>query len=351
MGDEVYHKLRERLDRTQGPFPATASGVELRILKKLFTPEEAAMALHLSHLPEPPSAIANRAGMDESQVAKVLESMALQGSILRARGGDKVFYFAIPFIVGVYEFHLNSLDRELAEMMEEYMPHLYSKWSGNKTKQVRVIPIEASIPAKLKVEPYHVMRELIMSNDKFAVANCICRKEKGLLGHKCERPHETCLAVGAGAYYSIENKIGREISREEAFQVLKTAEENALVLSPTNGQKIVNICCCCSCCCGVLKALKAQPKPALEIDSPFQAKIDKDLCSGCGECLERCQMEAIKEGDEYEVDLDRCIGCGLCVPTCPTEAVTMVMKPEQVVPPKHYIDTTITIMKERGVLK
>ena len=351
MSEEIYQKLRERLDNMHGPFPATPGGVEIKILKKLFTPEEANIAVHLSHLPEPVSAIADRVGMDESALEKKLDSMALQGSIMRARLGDKSFYFAIPFVVGVYEFHLNSLDRELAELIEEYMPHLHRKWNVSRTKQMRVIPVASSVPAKLKIEPFLQARELIKSSDKLAVAECICRKEKGLLGHKCERVHETCLTLGNGADLYITNSMGRKISREEALKILDLAEENALVLCPSNAQDITNICCCCSCCCGVLQSLKAQPKPAAEIDSAFQARIDKDLCSGCGECMERCQMEAIKEGDEYEVNLDRCIGCGLCVSTCPTEAITLVMKPEQVVPPKGYLDTSIAILKERGIIK
>ena len=352
MSEEIYKKLRERLDKLQGPFPATDSGVEIKILKKLFTPEEAEIVINLSHLPEAPATLAARMGKGEPEIAQLMDTMANKGSIFRLRPPDgRKLYYAIPFVVGIYEFHLGSLDRELAEMMEKYLVLLREHWNDVKTKQVRIIPVESSVPACIKIESYHQVRELIKKHKRFAVAPCICRKEMGLLGSKCNRPLETCLTFGPGADYYIENHIAREITMEEVFKILDQAEANALVLSPNNAQMITNICCCCSCCCGVLKTLKGLPKPAEAIDSAFQAKIDKDLCSGCGACLERCQMEAIKEGDEYMVDLSRCIGCGLCVSACPTESITMVARAEQKVPPRHYIETTMTILKEKGVIK
>ena len=352
MSDAIYQKLRERLDRLQGPFPATESGVEIKILKKLFTPEEAEIVINLSHLPEAPAAVATRMGKNEADVAAKMEAMARAGSIFRLRTPDgRLLYYAIPFVVGIYEFHLGSLNRELSELVEEYMPHLRTRWNQSKTKQARVIPIASSVEAGMKVETYHQVRELIKKHKRFAVAPCICRKEVGLLGGKCDRPIETCLTFGPGADYYIENGIAREITLEEVFKILDSAEANALVLSPNNAQMITNICCCCSCCCGVLKTLKSLPRPGDEIDSAYQAKIDKDQCTACGICLERCQMEAIKEGDSYEVDLARCIGCGLCVPTCPTEAVSMAPRAEQKVPPRHYIETTQCILKEKGIIK
>jgi ferredoxin len=350
MSDEIYQKLREHLDQLQGPFPATESGVELKILKKLFTPEQARLAMQLKHLPEPPAVIAARAGMPEAEAAEKLELMARQGSLFRLRAGDKVFYYAIPFVVGIYEFHLNSLDRELAELMEEYFPDLRKKWAVSQTKQMRVIPIAEAVPAGVSIAPYQRVRELVESNERFAVAQCICRKEEGLLGRKCNRPQETCLTFGPGADYYIENGLGRKITKEVALKILDMAEENALVLCPGNSQTLTNICCCCSCCCGVLKSLKAQPRPADAIDSAFSAKVAPDLCTACGLCLDRCQMEAIKEGDSFEVDLARCIGCGLCVTTCPAEAITLQPRPTQTTPPLHYIEATLTIMKERGLI-
>jgi Pyruvate/2-oxoacid:ferredoxin oxidoreductase delta subunit/DNA-binding Lrp family transcriptional regulator len=351
MAEDVYLRLREFLDNMPGGYPETDSGVEIRILKRFFTPEQAEMTMHLTPMPEPVPAIAERAGMDEEAAAELLETLAKEGNIMRIRIEDQPYYMAISFVVGIYEFHLKVMDREFAEMMEEYLPYLTEMFSGLKTQQLRVVPVESAIETVHEVETYDRVRDLVKEHEIFAVADCICRKEAGLLGHPCDRPIEVCLTFGMAAQYFIENELGREISMEECLEVLDLAEESALVLSPTNAQDFVNICCCCSCCCNMLKGLKTFERPADYAGSSFQAKIDPDLCTSCGTCLDRCQIDAIIEGDEYnEVDLARCIGCGLCVPTCPEEAIVMVAKAEVEVPPKNIVARDIKLATERGVI-
>jgi len=174
------------------------------------------------------------------------------------------------------------------------------------------------------------------------VAQCICRKEQGLLGKECTRPQETCLGFGDFAQFYIDNKWARAISKEEALRVLDLAEESALVLSPSNSQQLAAICCCCPCCCPILKYAKLMPRPADVVRSYYQAKIDPELCSACGQCTERCQMAAIREGkDSSEVIDEKCIGCGLCVSACPTEAIAMVAKSGMEAPPKEYFQDTL----------
>lgn len=350
MSDEVYCKLRDFLDRLPGGFPATDSGVEIRLLKRLFTPEEAALLIELKPLPEPVSAIAPRLGLTEKEAEEKLESLARQGSIFRVRRKGLAYYMALSFAVGIYEFHLNSIDRELSELMEEYIPHLRELWIKTRTKQLRVVPINSALDSAPAVGNYHQARELVKAQDYIAVAECICRKEQGLLGHECSRTHETCLTLGYSARYYVENGMGRRISVEEALEILDLAEKEALVLSPSNAEKTPNICCCCGCCCGILRGLKEMPRPADYVHSPFQARIDPDLCSACGTCVERCQVDAIIEDEVMEVDTGRCIGCGLCVPTCPEDAISLVEKPDQDPVPKDMVDMGVRILKDRGLL-
>ena len=93
------------------------------------------------------------------------------------------------------------------------------------------------------------------------------------------------------------------------------------------------------------------PRPADRVHSYYQAKIDSELCSACGQCIERCQMAAIKEGeDSSEMIEGRCIGCGLCVSTCPTEAISMVAKSGMEAPPKGFEDTLQKIEAERRAI-
>jgi Na+-translocating ferredoxin:NAD+ oxidoreductase subunit B len=351
MPDEVYHRLREFLDGLPGGFPATDTGVEIELLKRYFTPEEAELAILLQSLPEPVTAIAERAGMDESEAADMLESMARQGSIYRLRINDEPYYMSLQFLIGIYEFHLNAMDRELAELLEQYLPYLDRFWGTLESRQQRVVPVEAAIDTTTSVATYDLIREQIKEQDLIAVADCICRKEKILLGKGCGHPLENCLTFGVGAQYYIENGIGRQISVEECLRILDEAEANAMVLAPTNAQAFMNICLCCGDSCNMLRALKSYERPADHAFSSFQAAIDPDLCVSCETCLERCQVLAIVEGDDcMEVDLGRCIGCGLCVATCPEGAITMVAKPGAKEPPANFLEMQMKMSAERGLL-
>jgi formate hydrogenlyase subunit 6/NADH:ubiquinone oxidoreductase subunit I len=115
----------------------------------------------------------------------------------------------------------------------------------------------------------------------------------------------------------------------------------------------MNICCCCGCCCGVLRAIKSFPKPAALVASAFVAALDTATCGGCGTCVERCQMQALKITDgTAALDLDRCIGCGLCVSTCPTGSLELRRKPEPEQPevPKDGVRAAIQLARARGKL-
>ena len=130
------------------------------------------------------------------------------------------------------------------------------------------------------------------------------------------------------ADYYIDNGLGREITREEAEQVLLKAEESGLVhcSSNHNGQKIF-ICNCCGCFCKALAAITKYENPGLITKSNFYAAVDTETCDGCEACPDRCQVEAIHMADDIAViTLEKCIGCGLCVSTCPTESIRMVHK-------------------------
>jgi electron transport complex protein RnfB len=350
VAEDVYTRLREFVDRLPGGLPESGSGVEIKLLQKFFTPEEAEFFMQLNQYPEPATAIAARAGMDEQKAAEMLESMASKGCIFRLRINGQPYYMAMSFVVGMYEFHLKSMDRELAELMEEYFPYLTDSASRIAAKQMRVVPVGEAVDIVQEVGTYDRIREMVKSYDEIAVADCICRVEKGVLGQECERPMETCLVFGVAAQYYIENGLGRKIDIEECQKILDRAEESALVLCPSNAQEFAHICCCCSCCCGMLAGLRRLERPADHALSSFQASIDPDLCVACGTCLDRCQIEAIVEGDDFmEVDLTRCIGCGLCVSTCPEDAASLVPKPSSEAPPANVMEMTLRISRERGL--
>ncbi|MBU1450102.1 MAG: 4Fe-4S dicluster domain-containing protein [Proteobacteria bacterium] len=332
MTTDVFQKLAHHLDSLPGGFPPTEDGVELKILKKLFTPEQAELALCCTLIPEEARVIARRAGLGVEEAKARLEEMVDQGLILGMYPpGREPLYMAAQYVIGIWEYNVNNLDPELVELMNAYLPTLFEAGIWQKAPQLRTIPVGRSIEAKQHIMPYEEAENLIRQQKKILVAPCICRREHTMVGKGCDKPEEACLVFGSGAFYYLRRGVGREIGQEEALGILKKADEAGLVLQPSNAQKPLNLCCCCGCCCQVLKALKRQPRPADLAASPFVAAADPEECTGCGECLDRCQMEALSLDDEDKVvlDLGRCIGCGLCVSTCPSGALTLERKPEE----------------------
>lgn len=351
---DIYKKLAHHLDNLPGGFPSTESGVELRILRRLFTPDEAQMAVHLTVISEEAYVIARRIRLSPEETALRLEKMARKGLIYSLESeGKPPKYMAIHYVIGIWEFHVNELDPELVRDMEEYIPTLFNLDVWKKAPQLRTIPVGRSIPVQLDVMPYEKAEELVGSHKKILVAPCICRKERGLLEEGCDKPLESCLVMGRGVDYYRKNGIGRIIDQQEALSILREADKAGLVLQPSNSQKIVNICCCCGCCCGVLRTIKRHPRPASIVSSPFAATTDSDKCIGCAVCVKRCQTEALRlENDKVVLDVERCIGCGLCVSTCPSGALTLARKPESEQPevPRNMIESYLNLSRVRGKL-
>ncbi len=345
MPEETYTRLREYLDRTPGGFPSTESGVELRILEKMFTPEDARLTMQLRLFPEPPSVISKRWGMTEDQAAEKLAEMAQKGLIIRIHSGKQDFYQSTQYQVGFLEFFVDTIDRDLAEMVMEFESHL----GDSVLQQHRVVPVGAAVDPASTIASYDRAKEIVKKQKLAAVAECICKKEQGLLGKECGKPHETCMSFGIGADHMIRTGKAREISIDEALKIIDRAEENAMILMPTNSRDIVHMCCCCSCCCALLRMLKAHDRPTDYVRSAFLVQKDPQRCTTCGTCVERCQMEAIFETDDgVEIDLARCIGCGLCVSTCPQGALSLVAREASPVP-ANYLNMLSELAKRRGL--
>jgi electron transport complex protein RnfB len=355
MATDAYQKLARHLDNLPGGFPATASGVEQRILRRLFTPEDAELALSLTLLAEEPRVIARRAGITAEDAARRLEAMEKKGLIFGIhKPGQPPRYAAQQFVVGIWEFQVNNLDAELVRDVDEYLTAMLDPAMWKQAPQLRTVPVGEAVGAELAVLPYERAEELVRAHSDFAVAPCICRREKRLVGEGCDKPLETCLTFGSSAAFYQRNGLGRAISKEEALEILRQAEKAGLVLQPGNSQDPDFICACCGCCCGVLRNLKRYPKPGKLVSSAFVATLNLETCQACGACTERCQMEALTlEGDKVILDVDRCIGCGLCVSTCPSDSLSLRRKPEPAQPyvPKDGAEAAIKLGQARGKMK
>jgi len=331
---DVYERLATRLDQLPQGFPATESGVELEILRKIFEPEEAEMALQVSPLPETAEAISKRLGRPFPQTRAILDDMARKGHIGSFKMGGQQVYRLVPFVVGIYEFQRRErLTKELAELFEEYAPVLSRKIGGYKPHLTRVIPINMKVKADLSVLQHEDIGQIIAKAKSFRVQDCICRREQGLLGNHCKHTLKSCLQYsmedGAFDYFKLDGDI---ITKEEALKIIDQAEKEGLVHTTYNVKEAIGgfLCSCCSCCCGLLRGLKEFHSPYTLAKSSYLAAINRESCLVCGLCKdERCPMDAIiEEDDGYRVLENRCIGCGVCVITCPSESITLVQRPE-----------------------
>src|SRR4030042_2708167 len=256
MPEEDYQRLREFLDQLPLGFPATPSGVEKKILKKLFTEEEARTAVLLSPLPEDTGRISARAGWEEGQLEEKLEKLSGKGLIYRARHEGKTYYNTAPFMIGIYEYSVEKMDDELASLYKQYYEEAYMEEMGaSDVPGFKVLPIGEPVQADLALFPLYDLVEQIKQARVISVAECICRKESRLTGEGCDHPRETCLSFGAAAEYYIENNIGREVTPEEAIAIVETADRAGLVHAGVNTEHLSNICNCCPCCCASMKGM------------------------------------------------------------------------------------------------
>ena len=344
--DAVYAKLQKHLDAQAVGFPSTPSGAEIRILKHIFTPREAEIAVCLSFRFEPLDVLFKRAAhlvSTPGELEEELEAIFKKGGVeMKMAGRDKLFCNS-PLIVGMYEMQLDRLTPEFMSDFRKYTSDIRFglDFLGTKLPQMRTIPVSRSISARHNVSTYDEVNALVGECEgPFVVMKCICREKRSLEGHSCDvtQREETCLAVGEMARSVLLSGKGREISRDEILDILEKNQKDGLVLQPSNTEEIDFICSCCGCCCGMLSIQKYLPRPMEFWSSNYYAVVDEELCDGCGTCQARCQVDAVRmeAGSKPAiVNLDRCIGCGLCVTTCFKKAITLAKKPVEVKPPEN----------------
>jgi NAD-dependent dihydropyrimidine dehydrogenase PreA subunit/DNA-binding transcriptional ArsR family regulator len=344
MYKDPYHRLASALDKLPNGFPRTESGVEIELLRRIFKPEEAELASHLTRDMESISEIAHRANLEEDEVERRLSSLAQRGLLRSAVKDGKPRYRLVPWIVGILETQVDTMDHSLAHLVEDYIhedgfverimkPHPYIH---------RVIPAQSATKSEW-ILPYDDVKKVIESSKTFSVYDCICRKQKDLIGaRKCDFPLDNCMR-----FSKIERPPNKhDISKEEALALLDETEKIGLVHTVSNVMEgLTYMCNCCICCCGILQNSSAV--------SNYFSTIEPESCIGCDLCEQRCQVKAISLKDNVAaVDLEKCIGCGLCVTGCPVGAARLQLKPEdkRVDPPKDLRVWEDQRLQNRGLL-
>lgn len=349
--NDAYAMLMERLG-----YPGST---RLRpILEYLMTPEQVQMVVAL---PGTPQEVAERTGFAVEKVRAELDALFFKGVIFPRGDFDKRenFRFARDTMqlhdANMATQHLDVVkDRKFFKMWYDFSINEWYPNVGNFMVQLpqplmRVVPAYKAIkdlPGVLPCEDFH---QILKAQELIAVVPCSCRYCTTAVGKHCaytkeeERWH--CLQFGRGAQYAITRGSGKKLSLDQVLQLLDEIEEDGLVHTWANNANMtgVNVSChCCRDCCMIYVPMdivsasigKAWAK------SRYQASVNLDDCTGCQDCIDRCQFDAIdmvkaQGSKKYKaaVDPDKCWGCGVCVVGCEPRALSLTaVRPVEHIP-------------------
>ncbi|MBC7325601.1 MAG: 4Fe-4S binding protein, partial [Moorella sp. (in: Bacteria)] len=286
--------------------------------------------------------IAAHSSLSKEQLEDILEGLCQRGVLFcdRTRDGKKRYAlhqvgYGFPqafFWKGEEAPHA----RKMADLIGKYFNRRVTReaYAGAATKAYRYVPVGTSLPHDLQaVYPYHMMEAVVRQARVFAVAHCPCRLVMRLRGKGCEHPLEVCLKFDEMAQYLIDRGLGREITGEEALEIIKKSEEAGLVHFVDNAANgVKHNCNCCGCACWNVGNIRRRKIPRDELMATyFLRDTDEDRCTGCGECAAVCPVEALTIKDGLPViDEEWCIGCGVCVTRCPSAAARLKPRPDKI---------------------
>ncbi len=362
MSDEVYLRLARALDALPNGFPETPSRVELQLLRKAFTEEEAELAGCMSRKYETVSEVAGRTGKPESNVKSLLDRLLPRRLIRRRVSGGREEYRLGPFVVGWYEALMGGEmrdDVEFATLFEQYMKEGGAeRILAPRPGVLGVVPARGSLRKEL-LQPYDDIDAHFARHERFGVIDCMCRIQRNLLGSKCSTPVKRCAFVGLPPQTPLSENV---LDRDQALKLFTQLEEEGHVhtgfygfTSGAETPQFVGCCNCCGDCCGVLRAINDWGVAEGPQRSNYRAVLKEEECVACGDCVERCQVHAITQDANgiAVICRERCIGCGLCVIRCPVDAIELepVSKDEWFDVPASFEEWEERRLKTLGMMK
>ncbi len=334
--DSPYRRLAHSLDALPNGFPPAEDSSDLRLLAKIFTPEEADLASQLLPELETVNEIAARLRLEMQAVMPLLKQMAQKGLITLGKTSEGRLGFSLmPFVVGIYEEQVGRIDAELAALFEAYYQKSFGKVLRVTPQLHRVIPVQQSVKNTMEVLPFESVTDLVDRMQSWGAMDCICRKQTALIGKGCKHPVDVCMMMSSRPDVFAGSDTVRALTHDQALETLRRAAEAGLVHCVSNNQRETwYICNCCTCSCGILRGMAELGIANAVARSAFVNWVDEDVCLGCGECVEACQFGALTlDGAVVQVDGVRCVGCGVCVPVCPQDALGLIRRAGEAAPP------------------
>lgn len=324
-------KITDRIPQKLGLKKITRNDPEYWGLAGVLTDEEALLALKLGvRKPKTLSEIVKISGLEEKKCEALLEEMSRKGLLEYnwENAAHEKQYVLPMYVPGCAEFfNMNAKILESNPEIGTFFEHMsrlpLEKITpfvpeGGAGIGMHVIPVEKAIEMENEsVDLEHISYWLSKYEGKYAASPCSCRRSRLTHDEGCaDDPEGWCVAVGDMADYVVETqKDGRYISKEEALDIFRQAEENGFVHQITNidgKNKIFAICNCNVNVCYALRTSQLFNTPNMS-RSAYIAKVEKQNCVACGKCVEACPAGAVKLGQKL-CDKE---GCEITYPRMP----------------------------------
>jgi ferredoxin len=350
--EEVYSRFIAWLDKGWWHLPASEH--LLPSIKAFFSEEEAALLTGFPFKPTELKELADLKSLKPDDLAAKLDALAKKGAVWRTERGGRVFYnlndaFFIFFRGPFSAIRLDQSAKAMAPHLNRYLRDgLMDQLAPVRTKALRTIPIARTVEDPRRIMPYEDVTAVVESQDFLSVSNCACRQRKRVDpdSAQCEHAGEVCLHFGGLAHYLVENGLSREITKEEAQEILKVSADSGLVHAVSNRQKDVDtICNCCKCCCIFFESYHVLKHGKSHDFSNYRLRINPETCKACGLCVQRCPIRVLSLEDSplaknnqgkaaALTNPEQCLGCGVCVHKCPTQSLSLEPRAEIQEPPQ-----------------